>query len=183
MPMVARDGLHYGASIAMPRAGRYKLTYTIEPPTAAGRHSDPATGVDPWWKPFEVSFDWDYPGLPWPRGHPSGSAGPPTSRSAARTAAGARRAASASRAGSGNSPSGLELIASEIASWPRLTRISPNGTTRIRRSFDVEHLAEHGVVARRDRLGGEDHGGQAEDQPLPGREPAVGGHRQRVSSR
>ena len=64
MPMVARDGWHYGASVPMPRAGRYKLTYTIEPPTAAGRHSDPATGVEPWWKPFEVSFDWDYPGLP-----------------------------------------------------------------------------------------------------------------------
>jgi periplasmic iron binding protein len=66
MPMVARDGWHYGASISMPRAGRYKLTYTIEPPTKAGvgRHSDPATGVEPWWKPFEVSFDWDYPGPP-----------------------------------------------------------------------------------------------------------------------
>jgi uncharacterized protein involved in high-affinity Fe2+ transport len=62
IPMVARDGWHYGASVPMPRAGRYKLSYTIEPPTAAGRHSDPATGVDPWWKPFEVSYDWDYPG-------------------------------------------------------------------------------------------------------------------------
>ncbi len=63
MPMTARDGWHYGASIEMPRAGRFKLTYAIEPP-AAGRHSDRVTGVDPWWKPFEVSFDWDYPGPP-----------------------------------------------------------------------------------------------------------------------
>jgi uncharacterized protein involved in high-affinity Fe2+ transport len=63
MPMMARDGWHYGASIEMPRAGRYKVTYAIEPPSA-GRHSDPITGVDPWWKPFEVSFDWDYPGPP-----------------------------------------------------------------------------------------------------------------------
>jgi periplasmic iron binding protein len=63
IPMVARDGWHYGASILMPKAGRYKLTYTIEPPSA-GRHVDPVTGVDPWWKPFEVSFDWDYPGPP-----------------------------------------------------------------------------------------------------------------------
>jgi uncharacterized protein involved in high-affinity Fe2+ transport len=62
MPMVARDGWHYGASIPMPRAGRFKLTYRIEPPTKAGRHSDAATGVEPWWKPFEVTFDWDYPG-------------------------------------------------------------------------------------------------------------------------
>jgi periplasmic iron binding protein len=63
MPMVARDGWHYGASVLMPKAGRYKLTYFLEPPSA-GRHVDPATGVDPWWKPFEVSFDWDYPGPP-----------------------------------------------------------------------------------------------------------------------
>ncbi len=62
-PMVARDGWHYGATIAMPGPGRYKLTYTIEPPSA-GRHSDPVTGVDRWWKPFEVTFDWDYPGPP-----------------------------------------------------------------------------------------------------------------------
>jgi periplasmic iron binding protein len=66
MPMVARDGWHYGASISMPKAGRYRLTYTIEPPSTAGagRHSDPVTGVDPWWKPFEVTFDWDYSGPP-----------------------------------------------------------------------------------------------------------------------
>ena len=66
MPMVARDGLHYGATIDMPKPGRFKLTYTFEPPSAGGlgRHADRATGVDPWWKPFEVSFDWDYPGPP-----------------------------------------------------------------------------------------------------------------------
>ena len=66
IPMVARDGLHYGASIEMPRAGRYTLTYRIDPPSAGGlgRHADPATGVAPWWEPFEVSFDWDYPGPP-----------------------------------------------------------------------------------------------------------------------
>jgi periplasmic iron binding protein len=66
MPMVARDGLHYGATIEMPRAGSYKLTYAIDPPSAGGlgRHVDPATGVDPWWKPCQVSFDWDYPGPP-----------------------------------------------------------------------------------------------------------------------
>jgi periplasmic iron binding protein len=66
MPMVARDGLHYGASIEMPKAGHYKLTYAIKPPSSGGlgRHADRATGVDAWWKPFEVSFDWDYPGPP-----------------------------------------------------------------------------------------------------------------------
>ena len=61
-PMVARDGLHYGATIERPANGHYKLTYTIQPPSAGGlgRHVDPATGVAPWWKPFEVSFDWDF---------------------------------------------------------------------------------------------------------------------------
>jgi periplasmic iron binding protein len=62
MPMIARDGWHYGATIEMPRSGHFTLTYAIQPPSAggAGRHVDPATGVEPWWKPFEVSFDWDY---------------------------------------------------------------------------------------------------------------------------
>jgi uncharacterized protein involved in high-affinity Fe2+ transport len=65
-PMVARDGLHYGATIDMPKAGQYKLTYAIQPPSKGGlgRHSDAATGVEPWWEAFEVSFDWDYPGPP-----------------------------------------------------------------------------------------------------------------------
>jgi uncharacterized protein involved in high-affinity Fe2+ transport len=66
IPMVARDGLHYGASVAMPEAGAYRLRYVIEPPSAGGlgRHSDPVTGVAPWWEPFEVVFDWDYAGPP-----------------------------------------------------------------------------------------------------------------------
>lgn len=63
-PMVAADGLHYGAMIAMPKAGEYQLTYMLQPPSAGGlgRHSDPVTGVAPWWEPFEVTFDWDCPG-------------------------------------------------------------------------------------------------------------------------
>ena len=67
-PMIASDGLHYGANIAMPKAGQFRLTYAIEPPSAGGlgRHSDKAMGVAPWWKPFEANFDWDYPGPPAP---------------------------------------------------------------------------------------------------------------------
>jgi periplasmic iron binding protein len=67
MPMVARDGWHYGANVEMPKAGRYTLTYHIDPPSAgglAGRHSDPVTGVDPWWEPFDARFDWDFAGPP-----------------------------------------------------------------------------------------------------------------------
>src|SRR5262249_135200 len=66
MPMIARDALHYGRSLTRPTPGAYRLRYAIEPPSAGGlgRHSDPITGVAPWWEPFEVSFEWDYPGPP-----------------------------------------------------------------------------------------------------------------------
>ncbi|WP_406697621.1 iron transporter [Singulisphaera sp. Ch08] len=66
MPMIAGDGLHYGASLTMPKPGEYRLVFEIKPPSAGGlgRHSDPATGVAPWWEPFEASFDWDYEGVP-----------------------------------------------------------------------------------------------------------------------
>jgi len=66
MPMVAGDGLHYGVSLAMPESGEYRLVFALEPPSAGGlgRHTDPATGVGPWWEPFEASFDWDYEALP-----------------------------------------------------------------------------------------------------------------------
>ena len=49
IPMVASDGLHYGASIVMPKAGEYRLTFSFQPPSVGGlgRHSDPATGVAP----------------------------------------------------------------------------------------------------------------------------------------
>jgi periplasmic iron binding protein len=68
LPMVASDGLHYGASVAMPKAGEFRLVYSIQPPSVGGlgRHSDPVTGVAPWWPPFQATFDWDYPGPPAP---------------------------------------------------------------------------------------------------------------------
>jgi hypothetical protein len=63
-PMVAKDGPHYGATIEMPGPGKYQLIYHIDNPSKKnfGRHSDPVTGVDPWWDAFEVAFDFDYPG-------------------------------------------------------------------------------------------------------------------------
>jgi periplasmic iron binding protein len=64
-PMVAADGLHYGASVNLPNPGAYRLIYRIRPPSEGGlgRHHDPITGVAAWWAPFEVAFDWDFPGL------------------------------------------------------------------------------------------------------------------------
>lgn len=66
LPMVARDGLHYGTSMIPPKPGTYKMTYAIEPPSAGGlgRHHDPVTGVAPWWEPFQVTFDWEFDGVP-----------------------------------------------------------------------------------------------------------------------
>lgn len=66
IPMVASDGQHYGVSIDMPTSGKYKLTYALQPPSSKGmgRHHDKATGVPPWWKPFEVEFEWEYEGPP-----------------------------------------------------------------------------------------------------------------------
>jgi uncharacterized protein involved in high-affinity Fe2+ transport len=64
LPMVAKDGPHYGATIEMPAAGKYTLTYHIDNPgkKGFGRHSDPITGVGPWWDAFDVTFEFDYPG-------------------------------------------------------------------------------------------------------------------------
>ena len=60
--MVAKDGLHYGASVAMPKPGQFRLTYAVEPPSVGGlgRHSDPATGVAAWWAPFSATYEWDF---------------------------------------------------------------------------------------------------------------------------
>jgi uncharacterized protein involved in high-affinity Fe2+ transport len=62
MPMVAKDGPHYGANIKMPGTGNYKLIYTIEPPSKQGfgRHSDKDTGVGKWFEPFMVEFKFKY---------------------------------------------------------------------------------------------------------------------------
>ena len=58
MPMVAKDGPHYGANIKMMGAGNYQVTYTIENPSKQGfgRHTDLATGVGKWFQPFSVDF-------------------------------------------------------------------------------------------------------------------------------
>jgi len=61
--MVAKDGPHYGAQIFVPY-GDYKLTFHLSPPDSAafGRHTDSVSGVAPWWKPFELSWDFKFNG-------------------------------------------------------------------------------------------------------------------------
>lgn len=69
MQMVANDGPHYGDNVKLKGPGRYKLTFRVDPPSAAdphnafGRHTDRLTGVRPWFKPFEVEYEFSYVGI------------------------------------------------------------------------------------------------------------------------
>jgi uncharacterized protein involved in high-affinity Fe2+ transport len=65
MPMVADDGPHYGANVALAGPGKYRLTYQFHPPVMAGlfRHTDKETGIAAWWAPFSVSWEFVYIGV------------------------------------------------------------------------------------------------------------------------
>jgi len=67
MPMVANDGPHYGDNVKLDGPGKYQLTVTVGSPDTAphnhfGRHVDKETGVAPWFKPFEVKYEFVYAG-------------------------------------------------------------------------------------------------------------------------
>lgn len=67
MPMVANDGPHYGDNVKLDGPGKYQLTFVIGSPETAhnnhfGRHVDKETGVAPWFKTFEVKYDFVYAG-------------------------------------------------------------------------------------------------------------------------
>jgi periplasmic iron binding protein len=65
MPMVADDGPHYGANVALDGPGKYELTFHIDPPPYQGffRHSDKETGVAEWWAPFDVTWEFPFVGV------------------------------------------------------------------------------------------------------------------------
>lgn len=71
MAMVASDGPHYGDNVKLYGPGKYHLKFTVLPPSAPenplganfGRHTDRATGVRPWFKPFEVEWAFTYAGI------------------------------------------------------------------------------------------------------------------------
>ncbi|HXH01830.1 MAG TPA: iron transporter [Candidatus Competibacteraceae bacterium] len=68
MPMVADDGPHYGDNLKLQGPGKYKLKYTILPPSANsrahfGRHVDKETGVGPWFEPFELDYEFTFAGI------------------------------------------------------------------------------------------------------------------------
>jgi hypothetical protein len=67
MPMVANDGPHYGDNVKLDGPGKYKLTFIVGSPDTThnnhfGRHIDKETGVAPWFKTFEVKYDFVYAG-------------------------------------------------------------------------------------------------------------------------
>ncbi len=68
MPMVANDGPHYGDNVKLKGPGKYIVKYRISPPSTNpeshfGRHTDRLTGVRPWFKPFEVEYEFTYVGI------------------------------------------------------------------------------------------------------------------------
>lgn len=71
MAMVASDGPHYGDNVKLQGPGKYRVKYTVYPPNAPenplarhfGRHTDRATGVRPWFKAFEVQWEFTYAGV------------------------------------------------------------------------------------------------------------------------
>lgn len=67
MPMVASDGPHYGDNVKLSGPGTYKLRLSVRPPNHAGhahfgRHVDRETGVDGWFEPFSVDYEFVYAG-------------------------------------------------------------------------------------------------------------------------
>lgn len=67
MPMVASDGPHYGDNVKLSGPGKYRLKLFVAPPGANphghfGRHTDRATGVRPWFKAFEVEYEFTFAG-------------------------------------------------------------------------------------------------------------------------
>lgn len=69
MPMVANDGPHYGDNVKLPGYGKYHLKLTIAAPIDNpmgkhfGRHTDQLTGVEAWFKPFTLEWDFVYSGI------------------------------------------------------------------------------------------------------------------------
>jgi len=64
MPMVAADGPHYAQNIKLDGAGRYHLSYHIDPPPRSGfyRHTDKESGVGKWWNPIDLEWDFVFAG-------------------------------------------------------------------------------------------------------------------------
>jgi uncharacterized protein involved in high-affinity Fe2+ transport len=62
MPMVAKDGPHYGANVKMMGAGNYKVAFHVDNPSKQGfgRHTDTASGVGKWFQAFSVDYKFKF---------------------------------------------------------------------------------------------------------------------------
>ena len=62
--MVASDGPHYGANVALEGPGRYRVTFRIQPPAPDHflRHIDAETGVAPWWNTIDYTGEFNFIG-------------------------------------------------------------------------------------------------------------------------
>jgi|UniRef100_Q07ME8 uncharacterized protein involved in high-affinity Fe2+ transport len=68
LAMVASDGPHYGENVKLSGPGKYKLKFTIAPPSenpraAFHRHTDKETGVAEWFKTFSVDYEFTFAGF------------------------------------------------------------------------------------------------------------------------
>jgi periplasmic iron binding protein len=64
--MTAGDGPHYANNLMLAGDGDYHVTFTIDPPSAAGfiRHVDKETGVPAWWDSVKSDWTFHYPSKP-----------------------------------------------------------------------------------------------------------------------
>ena len=71
LPMVASDGPHYGDNVKLMGPGKYHVKFRILPPNDPDnheghhfhRHTDRLTGVRPWFKAFDVEWDFAFAGI------------------------------------------------------------------------------------------------------------------------
>jgi uncharacterized protein involved in high-affinity Fe2+ transport len=63
-PTIASYGPNYGANVRFNGYGRYRASFRIEPPPASlvRRQTGRQTGVQPWWEPLVVEWEFDYLG-------------------------------------------------------------------------------------------------------------------------
>ncbi|MEO5334173.1 MAG: iron transporter [Magnetococcus sp. YQC-5] len=61
IPMASSDGPHYGENVKLSGPGKYKVVYSIKPPSIP-YHTDKETGVKGWWEPFKLDWEFNYAG-------------------------------------------------------------------------------------------------------------------------
>jgi len=68
LPIISRHGPYYGSNVRLDGPGRYRLRYSVLPPgqnrqVSFVRHSSRSSGVRPWFRPFEVEYEFTFAGF------------------------------------------------------------------------------------------------------------------------